>query len=108
MLKTRKMHTGADISGAYGATVVAANKGKVIVAGWQSGYGNTVIIDHGGGISTLYAHNSKLLVRVGDSVNAGDSVAKLGSTGLVSGPNMHFEVRKNGVPVNPVGEYINP
>jgi murein DD-endopeptidase MepM/ murein hydrolase activator NlpD len=102
ILKKYKMHTGIDIAASYGASIVAANKGTVIVAGWQSGYGNTVIIDHGGGITTLYAHCSRLLVSVGDSVNAGAVIAKVGSTGLSTGPHLHFEVRKNGSTQDPL------
>ena len=102
------MHTGIDISAAYGVSILAANKGTVIFAGWQSGYGNTVIIDHGGGISTLYGHASRLLVKVGDHVDVGDTIAKFGTTGYSTGPHLHFEVRKNGSTVNPLAGYVCP
>ncbi len=107
VLKTYKMHTGIDISASSGVSIIAANKGTVIYAGWQNGYGNTVIIDHGGGISTLYGHASRLLVSEGSTVNAGDVIAKVGSTGLSTGPHLHFEVRKSGVPVDPTS-YVSP
>lgn len=106
VLNRNKMHTGIDIGAASGTSILAANKGTVILAGWQDGYGNTVIIDHGGDIVTLYGHSSRLLVSEGDEVEAGAVIAKVGSTGLSTGPHLHFEVRKNGEPVNPL-DYVS-
>jgi len=102
ILKKKKLHTGIDIAVPSGTSVVAANSGKVIYSGYYGGYGNTVIIDHGGKISTLYAHNSKLLVKVGAQVEKGKVISKSGSTGLSTGPHLHFEVRENGQPVDPL------
>lgn len=102
ILKKRQLHTGIDIGARRGASIIAAAKGTVIVSGWKTGYGYTVIIDHGGGIATLYGHASKLLVRVGDNVASGETIAKVGSTGWSTGPHLHFEIRKNGEPVNPL------
>lgn len=107
ILKKYRMHTGLDIDAANGTSIIAANKGTVLVAGWQGDYGNAVIIDHGGGISTLYAHSSKVLVSKGDKVEAGDTIAKVGSTGLSTGPHLHFEVRKDGKLTNPL-DYVSP
>ncbi len=102
ILKKKKLHTGIDIAVPSGTSVLAANSGKVIYSGYNGGYGNTVIIDHGGKISTLYAHNSKLLVKVGDEVEKGKAISKSGSTGLSTGPHLHFEVRENGQHVDPM------
>lgn len=81
---------------------MAANPGKVIKAGYSGGYGNRIVVDHGGGITTTYAHNSKLLVGVGTHVSRGQRIANIGSTGLSTGNHLHFEVRLNGNPVNPM------
>lgn len=100
-----KLHTGVDISAPMGASFVAANNGIVTKAGYNGAYGNMVMIDHGGGISTLYAHGSEILVQVGQVVTRGDPILKVGSTGYSTGPHAHFEVRINGVVTNPI-EYI--
>lgn len=95
-------HTGTDIGAQYGANVIAAAGGTVKFAGWNGGYGNCVIIDHGGGRSTLYAHMSSIGVSNGQSVTAGQSVGKVGSTGNSTGPHLHFEILINGTAVNPM------
>jgi murein DD-endopeptidase MepM/ murein hydrolase activator NlpD len=99
----RKLHTGLDIGAPHGQAVVAAADGKVIMSDWYGGYGQAVVIDHGGGISTLYGHNSALLVSVGQTVLRGETIAKIGSTGVSTGPHCHFEVRVNGIPEDPLG-----
>jgi murein DD-endopeptidase MepM/ murein hydrolase activator NlpD len=96
-----RTHTGIDFRAATGTPVRAAGAGKVVYAGWRGGYGNTVIIDHGNSLATLYGHLSSIAVGVGQSVAKGQIVARAGSTGLSTGPHLHFEVRANGVPVNP-------
>lgn len=100
--KVVTMHTGVDISVPLNTTIVAAQSGTVIYADWYGGYGKAVIIDHGGGYSTLYGHNNKLLVKVGDVVKKGDPITKSGSTGFSTGPHLHFEVRINGDYVDPI------
>lgn len=108
ILRINKMHTGIDIAAPKGSSIIAANKGTVIIAAYdKSGYGNYVAIDHGGGITTLYGHCSKLLVKVGDEVKAGEVIAKVGSTGLSTGNHCHFEVRKDGVLKDPLAGYVN-
>ncbi|NLN48968.1 MAG: peptidoglycan DD-metalloendopeptidase family protein [Clostridiales bacterium] len=102
ILKKNKLHTGIDIKVTLGKNIVAANDGKVIFSGTYGGYGKAVIIDHGGKTSTLYAHNSKLLIKEGDVVVRGQTVSLCGSTGLSTGPHLHFEVRINGSPVDPL------
>ncbi len=108
ILRKNKMHTGVDIGADKGASIVAANSGTVIMAHYdKNGYGNMVVIDHGGGITTLYAHASKLLVKVGDKVKSGQTIAKVGSTGLSTGNHLHFEVRVNGEPKDPMKGYLS-
>lgn len=101
ILKKKKLHTGIDIGIPSGKNIVAAQDGKVIHAGWYGGYGKVIMIDHGGGIVTLYAHNSKLLVKEGEQVKKEQKIAKCGSTGMSTGPHLHFEVRENGQYVDP-------
>lgn len=98
-------HTGVDIAANAGSPVYAAADGKVILARWYGGYGNAVVIDHGSGISTLYGHNSRLLVSNGQTVKRGQQIAKAGSTGWSTGPHVHFEVRINGNYVNPMNYF---
>lgn len=102
IFKTRKLHTGVDIGVPYGTTIIAANSGRVMYAGWLGGYGKAVLIDHGGGIATLYAHNSQVLVKKGDIVRKGQAISKSGSTGNSTGPHLHFEVRKDGKYIDPL------
>ena len=99
--KVYKLHTGVDISAPMGANFVAANDGIVVKAEYNVAYGKMVVIDHGGGISTLYAHGSEFLVKAGDTVKRNQAVLKVGSTGYSTGAHAHFEVRKNGVLYNP-------
>ena len=103
---TYKYHSGLDIATAYGTNIVAAEDGIVTLAQYSSSYGRYIIINHGNGYTTLYAHNSELLVSVGDRVTRGQVIAKAGSTGNSTGPHCHFEVSYNGVRQNPLN-YLN-
>jgi len=99
----RRFHDGVDLRAPYGTPVFAASPGVVIHSGQKiSGYGNMVVIQHRGGFYSIYAHNSKNLVRVGDEVHAGDEIALAGSSGRADGPHLHFEIRKNSGPVDPL------
>ncbi|MBR3152816.1 MAG: peptidoglycan DD-metalloendopeptidase family protein [Clostridia bacterium] len=97
-----KLHTGTDIGAPMGANFIAANDGVVVKAEYNSAYGNMVMINHGGGVSTLYAHGSEILVQPGQQVKRGDPVLKVGSTGYSTGPHAHFEVRVNGEYQDPI------
>ena len=98
----RDYHTGIDIDGRTGDSIRAAESGKVSFSGCISGYGNTIIVDHPGGYSTVYAHNSANLVQKGQSVSKGEVIARLGATGNATGSHLHFEVRVNSKPANPL------
>ena len=106
VLKTYKLHTGTDFAAGYGSKVYAAESGTVILAGWNGGYGNTVIIAHGKNVVTLYAHMSKIHVSQGQQVDRGAVIGEVGSTGLSTGPHLHFEVRFDNQPKNPL-DYID-
>ena len=100
--RTTKEHEGVDLEAAYGTKVHAAAEGIVSFTGWDGGYGNLVKIDHGYGYETRYGHNSKILVYTGQAVKKGQIICISGSTGVATGPHLHYEVRINNVPVNPV------
>jgi len=107
VLKGRKdFHAGIDISGPTGNNIVAAENGRVSYAGYMRGYGNVIILSHDGGYSTVYGHNSINFVKTGQSIKKGVVIAKVGSTGNATGSHLHFEVRLNGKPINPLS-YLN-
>ncbi len=97
-----RMHEGIDIAASTGTPIWAAAAGTVIHAGWLGGYGNLVVVDHGNGLATAYAHASAILVAVGQQVAQGETISLVGSTGNSSGPHLHFEVRVNGIAVDPL------
>ena len=98
-----RMHEGIDIGVSYGTPIHAAASGTVIYCGWESGYGNLTVLDHGGNLATAYGHQSSIAVSCGQHVNQGDVIGYVGSTGHSTGPHLHFEVRVNGSPVDPMG-----
>ncbi|MCL4516645.1 MAG: peptidoglycan DD-metalloendopeptidase family protein [Firmicutes bacterium] len=98
-----RMHYGIDFATPAGTLIVAAAGGTVVFSGWRSGYGRLIILDHGDGVQTYYAHNSERLVGAGVRVNQGQAIARAGSSGSTTGPNLHFEVRVNGEAVDPLG-----
>lgn len=103
ILRYRKFHTGLDFGVGYGTPIRASDSGTVIYSTWMGGYGNVIIVDHGNGLSTLYAHQSSVAVGSGARVTRGQTVGYVGSTGFSTGPHLHFEVRVNGNPVDPMG-----
>ncbi len=102
ILGYERFHAGVDFAADYGEVIRAAAPGYVIFAGWYGGYGNTVIVDHGNGVTTLYAHADGLYAKEGQPVQRGEPIAVVGSTGLSTGPHLHFELRSNGEPVDPL------
>jgi murein DD-endopeptidase MepM/ murein hydrolase activator NlpD len=107
VLGVARPHEGVDVTAPVGTPIEAPAAGKVVGAGWEAGYGNVVTIDHGYGIETKFAHASKLLVRRGEQVERGEQIALVGSTGLATGPHLHYEVHVNGRPVDPL-RYVLP
>jgi murein DD-endopeptidase MepM/ murein hydrolase activator NlpD len=99
---TQKLHTGVDLGVGYGTPIAAAEDGVVILAGPYGGYGNAVVVDHGGGLSTLYAHQSSIAVGSGQRVSRGEVIGYVGCTGYCTGAHLHFETRENGTPVDPM------
>jgi murein DD-endopeptidase MepM/ murein hydrolase activator NlpD len=107
ILHIARPHEGIDVTAPMGSPIEAPAAGIVTEAGWESGYGNTVTIDHGYGLVTKYAHASKLLVKAGQHVSRGQRIALVGNTGLATGPHLHYEVHVNGRPVDPL-RYVLP
>jgi murein DD-endopeptidase MepM/ murein hydrolase activator NlpD len=103
VLGGNRLHAGVDIGASSGTPIKAAGDGVVVMAGWNGGYGNFTLIDHGGGLATGYGHQSRIGVRVGQHVSTGEVIGNVGSTGASTGPHLHWEVRVNGTPVDPMG-----
>lgn len=107
ILHIMRPHEGIDVTAPLGAAIEAPAAGRVISAGWETGYGNVIELDHGFGIQTKFAHCSKLVAKLGQHVNRGQVIAEVGSTGLSTGPHLHYEVHVNGKPVDPL-RYVLP
>ncbi|MGB9859724.1 MAG: murein hydrolase activator EnvC family protein [Moorellaceae bacterium] len=105
LLGTQRFHTGVDIPAPLGTDIIAAEDGQVISAGYLGAYGNYIVIDHGGGLSSMYAHLSAILVREGQEVKRGQVIGRVGSTGWSTGPHLHFEIRLGGEPTDPLQYY---
>jgi murein DD-endopeptidase MepM/ murein hydrolase activator NlpD len=97
-----RLHAGIDIAAPTGTPIAASKAGRVVISSWYGGYGNLIVLDHGGGVETWYGHNSVNSAQVGQSVGQGQVIGRVGSTGNSTGPHLHFEIRLNGRPVNPV------
>ncbi|WP_265265637.1 murein hydrolase activator EnvC family protein [Spirulina subsalsa] len=102
VLGGKRLHGGIDFAGDVGSPIYASDSGTVIFSGWYGGYGRTVVIDHGDGLTTLYGHASKLYVSEGQPVKQGEAIAEVGTTGLSTGPHLHFEIRRNSQPIDPL------
>ena len=102
ILGYERFHAGLDLAAAAGTPIVAAADGKVVSAGWAGGYGRQVAIVHAGGLETRYGHMSRIAAYAGEAVHRGDVIGYVGSSGLSTGPHLHFEVTRNGRPVNPL------
>ena len=100
-MEVKSFHTGIDIAASQGSNLHAAASGKVLFAGWRGAYGNAIIIDHGGSMSTFYGHLSAISVKAGQEVKMNEVIGKIGSTGWSTGPHLHFEVRLDGEHTNP-------
>ena len=103
VLGGNRLHAGVDIAASQGTPIKAAGDGVVKMAGVNGGYGNWTLIDHGGGLATGYAHQSRIAVSIGQHVSTGEVIGYVGSTGASTGPHLHWEVRVNGNPVDPMG-----
>jgi murein DD-endopeptidase MepM/ murein hydrolase activator NlpD len=102
ILHFTRFHAGVDIGAGWGSPIVAAADGQVAAAGWGGGYGREVQIAHGGGLTSIYGHMSEVVAQPGNYVHAGQLIGYVGSSGLSTGPHLHFEVRQGGQPVNPL------